>query len=159
MKKLVTILTLIILSTLLSGITRAAELSQPTPAFAPNQLIVKYKEGHSPEELKIKISQRTSRRQTFLLGPIRLFFEDLRLRLSGQETPEKKLTRLESAAQEVGVISTEKLFKDGQGQTLANFYLLKTDGRMEVPKAVELYKKLPEVESAEPNYMMKMMGI
>lgn len=159
MKKLVTVLTIIILVILLSGLVRAAEISQSPPNFAPNQLIVKYKEGQSPEELKFKVSQRENRKQTFLFGPIMLFFEDLRLRLKGEENPEKKLERINSAASEIGVTSAEKLFQDSQDVALKNFYLLTTDGRMEVLPAVELYKKLPEVESAEPNYTMKMMGI
>ncbi|MBM3284066.1 hypothetical protein FJY90_07565 [Candidatus Gottesmanbacteria bacterium] len=143
----------------LLAINTANSQTPPPANYVPNQLIVKYKPNQSPQELQTQVSQRSNLGKTPLLGPLMLFFTNIRFNLTGQDSPEKKLTQLEAAAKEVGVVESQKLFLDSQDATLKNYYLLKTNGQMEVLKAIEVYRKLSIVESAEPNYMFSTMGI
>lgn len=137
--------------------TAFAIVDGPTPrqpSFVPNEVIVKYKNGQSPEELRALVGKRASERQA-LFGFFRLLFEDFRMQLQKQETPEGKLKRLEEADKKVGVVSKERVFRDVSDPTLTNTYLLKLKQGSDVLKVVELYKGVPEVEYAEPNYRVR----
>ncbi len=125
-------------------------------SYMPNQVIVKYRSGASPMELLQTVTQRQDERKS-LLGMIKLFIADIQLQFQKQDTPEVKLLRLQQAEQAVGVTVHEDLFKS-QDPTLKNFYILKLSGIMEVPQAVSLLKSLPEVETAEPNYIATIQG-
>lgn len=129
------------------------------PAFAANQLIVKFNEGVSPDQLQQKIQQKEAVKQT-LWGKITVFFEELKLKLKGEEKPEETLEQIKQIEEKAGVVDRDKIFKNGDS-FLINFYLYKTDGSASVTEAVELFQTLPEVESAEPNYIQRIqkMGI
>lgn len=129
---------------------------KPQTSYMPNQVIVKYRTGQSPMEISQTVVQRQEERKS-LLGMIKLFIVDIKLQIQKQDTPEVKLLRIQQAEQAVGVTQHEDLFKS-QDPTLKNFYVLKLNGTMDVPQAVELLKSLPEVETAEPNYIATIQG-
>lgn len=127
------------------------------PVFAQNQLIIKYKPGLSKDDLRAQVETRTKEKGS-LLGIIKIFLQDLNLKFKRQETPEEKLARIEEVQKQAGVVSEEKLFKSGD-LSRANFYLLTTDGTLSVPEAVDIFNNLPEVESAEPDYIQRIQGV
>lgn len=132
------------------GIVNGAP-SPRTPAFVPNEVIVKYKTGQSPQELQAIVAKRAMERKT-VLGFIKLFFADLKQSTSKQETPETKLQRLGKTDKKAEVVSKESVFKGVADPTLKNTYLLELKQGSDVLKVVKLYETLPEIEYAEPNY-------
>lgn len=126
------------------------------PSFVPNEMIIKYKDGQSPDELKILVTKRAIERRT-VLGFIKLFFVDLKQSTSKQKTPETKLKRLGETDKKAGVVSRERVFKETDDPTLKNTYLLKLKQGSDVLKVVKLYETLPEIEYAEPNYVVQIL--
>lgn len=94
-------------------------VSSITPEFAPDEIIIKYKNGHLPEEMS---------------GPE---FEEVN----------KVFTK-------AGVVSQEKLYKE-RSSILKNYYLLKLKPGTSVLEAIDLIKKLDQIEYAEPNFTYK----
>ncbi|MBI2430620.1 MAG: hypothetical protein HYV39_01245 [Candidatus Levybacteria bacterium] len=125
------------------------------PRFVPDEVIVKYKNGQSPDDIKALIQQKHARKKT-IIGFLKVFFEDLTKRIKKQETIEDKLKRLEDADKKMGVISRKQLFANPPPQ-LANIYLIKLKEKNKVLETIELYKALPEVEYAEPNHILRIM--
>lgn len=123
--------------------------------YAANQIIVRYKMGQSPEELKAIVGQR-QKQSASILGMLIIFFDNLKSKLAGKELPENKLARLESADQQAGIIESRLIF-ESDDPSLQNFYLLEGNGALSVTEMVKLYQNLPEVEFAEPNYTYSIM--
>ena len=83
----------------------------PSPASAQNQpevvrdqLVVKYKDGQSPDDLKRVAQRREENRKRPVVGPILNTLENFALRVRGQKPPESKLSELEAINSRVGVL-------------------------------------------------------
>lgn len=117
--------------------------------FVAGQLIVKYKDGKSPDDLQSLIDQRVKERST-PVGFTVLLWKDLMLKLQKQQTPDEKLEKIIQQDLQNGVISKELLYKDSPN--LKNAYLIKfKDGDM--AKKIRIYKNMEDIEYAEPNYI------
>ena len=116
--------------------------------MANNQFIVQYKEGKDPASLSALVQKRMQMKQS-ALGTIKLYFSDL----SYPNTPEKQLTQIRSMDKKVGYISRETL--DDKN----NSYLLTVTSKTDILSTIKQYKKLPNVESAQPNYYYYMMAL
>ena len=88
----------------------------PSPASAQNQpevvrdqLVVKYKDGQSPDDLKRVAQRREENRKRPVVGPILNTLENFALRVRGQKPPESKLSELEAINSRVGVLEEENL--------------------------------------------------
>lgn len=119
------------------------------PDYVPNQIIVKYKEDLAPHLLLFKAEERKTKQKTFF-GKIGLFFENLNLKLKGQESPEEHLATIQQVDEKIGAVAKDHLFK-GTAEEKRNAYLIHLDGSMTVEQAIKMYKTLPEVEYAETN--------
>ncbi|MBI4130306.1 hypothetical protein HY468_03255 [Candidatus Roizmanbacteria bacterium] len=119
-------------------------------AYAPNQLVVQYKEGVSPDELYERVSVRWKERKKFLIGTMKLFWSDLQTRVTGSTTPESQLLQLIEFDHRIGVKAKERLFPSDETAE-PPFFLLYLDGTMTIPQAITLYQNLPLVTFVEPN--------
>jgi len=127
------------------------------PKYAPDRVIVKYKEGQSPLALQKRVNKRTKQRTSFI-GKVTMSFADLTSRARGQETPETTLKQLEQFAQ------TRK----HKGQSISesldqakDTYVYEQNERkaIDIKSIVSEYKQLPQVEFAEPDYIVHALFI
>lgn len=126
-------------------------------SYVPGQVIVKYRNGQSHDELMQEVEKRKDESDDGLLSTVQFFIGNLKMRLNGQETPELKFYRLVEADLEAGVSYKKELFEDDS--SLENFYQIKLNNASDVEKAVRIFRSLPEVEFAEPNYLTADLGI
>ena len=91
--------------------------------YIPDQIIVKYKIGQSPDELQ-----------------------------NAGKTEDRKV--LLSALSNVGVSSQKRLYVS-ENSLLENYYVLTLKSGFTVPDAYSNIKKIPEIESAAPDYILK----
>lgn len=122
--------------------------STDAPEYVPNRIIVKYKSGQSKAKISQIVTEREAQRKTFF-GRAQQAVADSIAKLKGESLPEEKLNRIQNAEKKFGV-STKRLskFKPDDELTLAE-----STAAIDVPKAVEEFKKLPEVEYAEPDFL------
>lgn len=126
-------------------------------SYVPGQLIIKYKDGQSHDDLIKAVEKRRKEFHDGLLAAVKLFAADLKLKLDGKETPELKFYRLAEADLEAGVSYKKELFEEDS--SLENFYQIKLNSTSDVEKAVRIFRSLPEVEFVEPNFLTFNAGI
>ncbi len=135
-----------------------------TPSFAeesqviPGEIIVKYKDGQTPEELQEKAQQRKSRIP--ILGGMINAVEDLSARRQGDKTTEEKIQEIKNAEEKNPVATTEDVFEDAEKKNpnsiLTDVKLIKTENTStSVTELEKSYESLSSVEYAQPNYKMK----
>ncbi|MBI2590901.1 MAG: S8 family serine peptidase [Candidatus Blackburnbacteria bacterium] len=141
---------------LILGVCLTTSLSVPLPAFAQttekpvpaNQIIVKYQEGQSPQDLSQAAAGRSQKAKQ-PLGGIFKIFEDLNFRLRGQQQPEQKLAFLESVKQASGVSGEEKILEPANGNTY-EYEVEAGTGK----NAAENFSRLPGVAYAAQDFKM-----
>jgi len=116
-----------------------SEQTIPSPEYAKDRIIVKYKPGKSPQELKEKARMRASERAT-LLGKMKQRIADTHTKLRGDKNPEEELILLD---QHLGQ-------KKRSYQSLANF----GEGEIQVVKTpsqspTEVSKVLAEFDALD----------
>ncbi|OGK16759.1 hypothetical protein A3H80_01455 [Candidatus Roizmanbacteria bacterium RIFCSPLOWO2_02_FULL_37_19] len=121
--------------------------------YVKNEVIVKYKDNLTPDELELQVSERQNMKRSFV-GRIQLFFGDLKLKFSKQDNPEIQLSRLQKTDIELGVIEKERLLQ-GSAQAGPNVYIIRTDGSKTVQQMIKAYSSLPEVEYAEVHNILQ----
>ncbi len=110
----------------------------------PNQLIVKFKSGHDPSSLELKVQQRLTLNQSFV-GKLQNLFSNM----INKSRPEIELQQLEKAEASAGVIDYQMLEND----TTDSLFVLTTDGKKSYKQVESAFKKLKSVEYVEPNYV------
>ncbi len=119
--------------------------------FAPGEIIVKYKESQSPEDIQQEVNRRQES-QTRFFG-VGKTFEDLSLRARGEKLPEEKLEAIKAVEKKAKVVSKKDVFEaEKDTDDLENIEVIKTKNTS-VKELEKLYESLPEVEYAEPNYI------
>src|SRR3989344_3180918 len=124
-----------------------ASAQETTPAYAPNRVIVQFKEGQSKSAIENQVENRQLERSTFF-GRLRQQAWDNTIRL-GQKTPEERLERLSEVEDKIGV-EIKPLPSSSSAISIAE-----SDKTINVSQAVAEFKTLPEVETAEPDYIEK----
>lgn len=125
--------------------------------YVPQELIVAFKQGVTPQELTMARDDRWQRGNTFIVGPVRLLLEDIGFRVAGEDSPERKFVRMQSANQSIGVVSIRPFY--ASDDSFSRVYILQLNGSVDVPVAADYYRRLPEIEFVEPNYMYSDRGI
>ena len=120
------------------------------------EVIVRYKSGLSPEELVEKVNARKKKGEPFIIGPIRIWIENMKLALSKNEIPEVHLSTIESIEDSISASQQEILLKD---EGVSNIYLVKYSSAENIERVVKMFQSIPEVEFAEPNYIYEELGI
>ena len=121
--------------------------------YKPNEIIVKYKQNESPENLTQTIDLR-SKRAANIIGFIQNTAENVSTTLTGNQTPETKLEKLKSVENSIKLKSRQQLKIQTESKSLSNIYLLKTETQ-DVNSLINIYKSLPNVVSVEPNIILK----
>ena len=113
--------------------------------YITNQLIIKYRNGQSPEELEelIKKENLASR-----------FFKNI----TNQETAGELLQRELKIDLQANIQKKEKVFSSNE-PSLRGFYLLTFPNGSDLPALLELYKKQDFIESIEPNFVMELFDV
>lgn len=129
-----------------------------TEPYAPNEIIVKYKEGQSEEELTKSVAWRQKTDKTFI-EKIRKMKEDLRLKITKEKSPEERLQNIHRIKREAGVISSRRLFQKENKLTeeigLPKIAVIKTNGKVPLQEVITKYENLDGVEYAEKNPVLK----
>lgn len=121
------------------------------PQYAPNRIIVKYKEDQSPLVLQEKVDERVAQRSSFI-GRFTQQISDATYRLRGQELPETQLDKLESFAKTRSIKGASLL--ESLPQAKETFIYESTEKKdIDVEQMVVDFEKLKEVEYAEPDYV------
>lgn len=135
---------------------------QNKPRYVSNQIIVRYEKDAIPAKIEEQSLARQERAQSFG-GQIQNFVENQKLKLTGEETPEKKLELLEETKEDLGVVKAENVLSENpttSGQSVlgaqdvpesSEFVLYKTDGRKSVEEMMKIFESLPGVAHVEPN--------
>ena len=150
-------LLLLILSTAGFLFNQSVSLAYEPNSFVPNEMIVKYKSGQSPDDLVRMVAKRREDGHPFIIGAVVLFLKDLTGKIHGLETPEDRLIRINQTDDSIGVVAKEKLLDSDEDRE--PIYVFRLDGSRSVDTAVELYRNLPEVEYAESNFIYSSAGI
>jgi hypothetical protein len=130
--------------------------AQTTWPHVEQEIIVRYKSGLSPEELSAKIAERKKKGEAFIIGPIRVWMENMKLAFSKKEIPEVHLSIIESVEDSIAVSDIEVLFQE---EGVPNIYLVKYSSTENIERVVKMFQSIPEVEFAEPNYIYEELGI
>jgi thermitase len=118
-----------------------------TQQYAPNRVIVKFHEGQTKENIEQQVEVRLQERSS-ILGKIRQQAEDVTIRL-GQTSPEEKLKRLIEVENKIGA-KISRL-----GSVNSTISIAKSDRSLNIPQVITELKTIPEVELAEPDYIVK----
>jgi subtilisin family serine protease len=133
--------------------------NKPTPSAlegvttAPNQLIVKFKDGQSPEELDAEVSRRNQLAKT-QDGSEKVTAENTTLASKGEKTPEEKQEALSLADKKAHIKERSLLFGKDTSSSRKNITLIKTEAGLSAEELKATYAALPQVEYAEPNYIV-----
>src|SRR3989344_929109 len=111
--------------------------------FVPDEIIVEYMDGYVPEDLRKKIIE----------GGVLLKIKYI---VDPTNSPETKLEALEELFKRIGVISQERLHVTNNDPILRRFYILKLRKGTDVRLVHKILSNAEGIESAEPNYIMKM---
>lgn len=124
--------------------------------YAQDRILVKYKKGESKKVLEEKVVERQKQRRN-VVSSILQQVTDTAAKLAGKKLPEEKLERIKRVERKY------TLKTDGLGKNTADEQLTvasnESKQEINVPQAVEDFKKLPEVEYAEPDYKMKKLFV
>lgn len=133
----------------------------PSSAFAqtaqviPGEIIVKYKNGNSPKDLKQKAEDRSEKKKSFL-GTLQVNVENATLKIRGDKTPEEKIADEKKVDQSVQTVEVKQIAPSAQENSVSNIddiHVVKTRGTVSVAELEKKYEALPEVEYAELNYV------
>lgn len=131
--------------------THIHALTNKKPNYIPNEIIVKYKQEASPQDLQKEIQQREEKRKTFT-GFFTLLINDLQMRFSKQKTPEEKLNEITTFEKSIGIVSKKKLNPQNTNERIYTVQLEKNNAE----EVVEQYKKQPFIEYAQLNYIVEL---
>lgn len=130
--------------------------AEPQWPHVEQEIIVRYKAGFSPEELIQKVAARKKKGEVFVIGPIRVWMENMKLALSKNAIPEVHLSTIKSIENTIAVSGREVLFQE---EGISNIYLVKYKSPENIERVVKMFQSIPEVEFAEPNYIYDELGI
>lgn len=134
----------------------ASVRAQAQWAHVEHEIIVRYKAGLSPDELLEKVAARKKKGELFIIGPIQVWMENVKMALAKKEVPEVHLSTIESIEGSILVSKKEALFQE---EGVPNIYLIKYSSPENIERVVKMFQSIPEVEFAEPNYIYEESGI
>ncbi|OGK55916.1 hypothetical protein A3J15_02650 [Candidatus Roizmanbacteria bacterium RIFCSPLOWO2_02_FULL_38_10] len=150
MRRLLFFILFLVISFFLFNLNQVVAQEVPKAEYSPDEFIVKYKPGQSAQRLKLFVSERQKKARNFV-NRMLIFLGDVKTKLINQKTPEEKWLRFESVYKTLGITGETSLNVETTSQ--GDQYVVKTDARLDILKVIAEYKKLPEVEYAEPNYI------
>lgn len=127
----------------------AAGDSFEAPA-AENQIVVTYKPGQSPHQLRKKHDDRVAYQNSFI-GAIVLFFRSLIDTIQNNPLPAHQINRIEEAEKNAGVEAIVRTV-EAPDMDESETYLMTISDSGSVEQAISIFTELPEVEDAQPNY-------
>ena len=140
-------------SPVFSASRSASQFNFNSSTSVPNQIIVKYKNGDSPDELQNLIHQRQLNNQQSIINHTATIISDLANKLSGNETPEERLNDLNLIDSKAGVTANTRIFSNNNQKAnkfgLNNIHRIRTNGKLGIDELLSIYKALPEVEYAQ----------
>ena len=118
---------------------------RPRANYVPGEVIVKFKEGQSPQALEQKAAAVEARGKS-MLGKILNQADEFRTHFAGEKTPKEKLDEIVRAGDALNVQETlPSLFED---------YVLIRSTDQSIARLLGGYRNLDEVEFVEPNYIV-----
>jgi hypothetical protein len=120
------------------------------------QLIVSYRKGESPDDLRWLVQKRQVASSQSYLKKTTYAVQDMALRLVQTISPEQKLNRLLQTDELAGVVSRTPLAV--HENLLEKPYLVKVSSICSVEHAIALYEMLPEVAYVEENILYAEMN-
>lgn len=129
--------------------TPSVEDGAEAPAVE-NQIIVTYKPGQSPHQLRKKHDDRVAYQNSFI-GAIVLFFRSLIDTIQNNPLPANQINRIEEAEKNAGVEIVERTV-EAPDMDESETYLLTLNKSSSVEQAISIFTELPEVDNAQPNY-------
>ncbi len=123
----------------------------PQSAFYNNEIIIRYKDGFTPEEIAQKVAVREKRAET-LGGSLQNTQENISLLLTGEDRPEKVQENLSSVIEEhiLEEVTAENL------ESSTRIYTITSDSSMD--QVIHDAKTLP-VEHVQPNYSYYLLDV
>lgn len=119
----------------------------------PNQILVKYKEGYTPAQIKKMAKERQSR-QIHIHGKLLNFLEDVQNNIKGNLNPEIALLSLTEIESTLDIdTSTQVTY------TTPTLELLHFRSNTTAVIASDQLKQLPFVEYAHPNYQVELASL
>lgn len=154
MKNFIFIFTLILGLILFAPMVKAEE-----PEVASDEIIVKYKDNQSPEDIQEFVSTRSEKQRTFI-GSVQNTIENVSLRARGEKLPEEKLNEINAAQRRADVVNSQDMFTSPAIQASTNSDLkdievVRTNGTKSINEVERIFEALPEVEYAQPNYIRR----
>lgn len=118
--------------------------------YVQNQILVAYKPQSDPEYLKQLVTQRAQER-TEMPRALGMAFDDIKVHLSYQRTPEEMLVAIETVDKKSGVIAKKVLTQSTTEDS--KVYQLTLNGSVTVPEVISMMSALSEVQYAQPDYI------
>ncbi len=136
-------------------LTIYAQDIQPTPipgTYIPDEYIVRYADDNSPADIQALADIRSERSDS-PIGALQNIQQNLVFSMTGQDTPEETIARIQEVQNETGVVATQDPFED------KSVFLYKTDGSKNTAQTLSELQNIPAVEYAEPNYIFYALTI
>jgi subtilisin family serine protease len=118
--------------------------------FVPGQVIVKYKEGETREDIKEAAAVRKDRAVS-AIGTIKNQLENIKLSLEGKEPPEKIAAEIAKVEEELGIIETKPI--------IGNFALVKTKENLSPGFFISNYSSLENVEDIGVDLIVRIQKV
>lgn len=157
-KKIITAVLIFLLLLTIGSISIQLYISSSTPKdkkiyqvipknakYVPNQIIVTYQDGFSPEDLQKKAEEE---KRDGVVGSL----QNSAKIIIGQQTATEELKKLNAKLEAIGVISQKKVY-DSEDPLLKNDYILYLKQGSDVRKVRQIIDKLPETITSSPNYI------
>lgn len=117
-------------------------------------MIVLFKEGQTPQELKNEVTQRQALKES-LTGKTQIFLENLAAQLKNKMTVEEKYTQLSDIARDFGFSGAKNMFSGFRSpeteSRLNRYFVYQASQTVGIEDALDRFRSLPFVESAQPN--------
>jgi subtilisin family serine protease len=126
-----------------------------TDSFDPNSVIISYKEGESPEDLRLRIKERLEASSNFLIY-LKKTREDLFSRLRGKPLPEEKLRILEQKIHLSKVKGSQIIeIKKRSAKVGKKIHVLKLQHKADIEEVINALQSYEGVEYIEPNFIVR----
>lgn len=130
-----------------------ATIQSEEPSSMPIQFIVKYKKGQAPEQLANSVENA----QASVFGKVSRIAEDVFTGQIGENSPEKKLERLQTFWDKNNYRYSQYVYKNRPTTgPLANTQVITFSNANNYEEILSEYRNLPEVESVIPNFTVYM---
>ncbi|MBP9691612.1 S8 family serine peptidase, partial [Candidatus Woesebacteria bacterium] len=119
----------------------------PEKRGSSNSIIVKYKAGQSPKDIRKQVTERQVQSSS-ILGKMSLSLKNMQYQISGQNTPEVKLAEIDEIKVSNNLIE-KPVFEKYEKQVRGVYTYTKPQNTQNVDAIIAQYEGLEEVEYAE----------